>query len=119
MQVLAVVRHKPEVRKISFVAHSLGGLVARFAVGKLYGHSPDDGHAAVSRIGSNEEHVNDSMQSLEHPFKARIAGLEPMNFITFATPHLGSKGNKQVDIAWLYLSSIIKFLRLPFLFLLH
>ncbi|KAJ4709374.1 alpha/beta-Hydrolases superfamily protein [Melia azedarach] len=95
-EVLAVVRHKPEVRKISFVAHSLGGLVARFAVGKLYEHSPDDGHAAVSRIASNEEHVNDSMQSIEHPFKARIAGLEPMNFITFATPHLGSKGNKQL-----------------------
>lgn len=105
MQVLAVVKRRPEVQKISFVAHSLGGLIARYAIGRLYEHSP--GHrpigipkvAGIPTIATTEEHRNDSVQSLEHPCKARIAGLEPMNFVTFATPHLGSNGHKQVDIA--------------------
>ncbi|XP_074368656.1 putative lipase YDR444W [Apium graveolens] len=66
-EVLDVVTQWPEVNKISFVAHSLGGLVARYAVGRLYQH-----HGA------------------------KIAGLEPINFITVATPHLGSGGNKQL-----------------------
>lgn len=66
-EVLDVVTQWPEVNKISFVAHSLGGLVARYAVGRLYQH-----HGA------------------------KIAGLEPINFITVATPHLGSRGNKQL-----------------------
>jgi hypothetical protein len=47
------------VVKISFVGYSLGGLICRYAVGKLYAAG-----------------VFDSVQ--------------PMNFITVATPHLGS-----------------------------
>lgn len=103
MQVLAVVKRRPEVQKISFVAHSLGGLIARYAIGRLYEHSPEHRPigipkvAGIPTIATTEEHRNDSVQSLA--CKARIAGLEPMNFVTFATPHLGSKGHKQVDIA--------------------
>lgn len=67
------------VQKISFVAHSLGGLIARYAIGRLY---------EAGGVG------NHSDKGKGH--EGRIAGLEPMNFITFATPHLGSKGNKQV-----------------------
>lgn len=33
---------------------------------------------------------------VEEKFKGKIAGLEPINFITYATPHLGSRGHKQV-----------------------
>lgn len=64
----------PEVSKISFVAHSLGGLVARYAIGKLYENS----------------------KCHEQIYEDRIAGLQPVNFITVATPHLGSRGHKQV-----------------------
>lgn len=74
-QVVTVTKRWPEVSKISFVAHSLGGLVARYAIGKLYEND-----------ASNSEQLND----------ASIAGLQPVNFITFATPHLGSRGHKQV-----------------------
>lgn len=97
MQVLDVVRRRPKLRKISFVAHSLGGLVARYAVGRLYSHSPKT--ESFELVGScfSEEHTNYSLQSLEQPLEDRIAGLEPMNFITFATPHLGSRGHRQVD----------------------
>lgn len=84
MKVLAVVKHRSGLKKISFVAHSLGGLVARYAIGKLY---EQPGEA----------------DSLDSPSKDKsgkggeIAGLEPMNFITFATPHLGSRGHRQVN----------------------
>ncbi|KAL3819535.1 hypothetical protein ACJIZ3_005440 [Penstemon smallii] len=73
-EVMDVIKRWPGVNKISFVAHSLGGLVARFAVGRLFelsGPQPD---------------------------QARIGGLEPMNFVTFATPHLGSRGHKQLPL---------------------
>nr|CAD1818502.1 unnamed protein product [Ananas comosus var. bracteatus] len=51
-EVIEVINRRPQIRKISFVAHSVGGLVARYAIA--------------------------------------------VNFITVATPHLGSRGNKQV-----------------------
>ncbi|KAK9672810.1 hypothetical protein RND81_12G126400 [Saponaria officinalis] len=73
-EVLEVIEHKPELRKISFVAHSVGGLVARCAIGMLY-QQPK---------GNNEDS------------RGTIGGLEAMNFVTVATPHLGSRGNKQV-----------------------
>ncbi|ESQ54726.1 hypothetical protein EUTSA_v10025307mg [Eutrema salsugineum] len=84
-EVLSVIKNRSGLRKISFVAHSLGGLVARYAIGKLY-----------EQLGE--------ANSLESPSKAKsvtggeIAGLEPMNFITFATPHLGSRGHRQFPI---------------------
>ncbi|KAL9237152.1 hypothetical protein vseg_011737 [Gypsophila vaccaria] len=73
-EVQEIVKLKPTLRKISFVAHSVGGLVARYAIGILY-QQPD---------GDNEN------------TGGTIGGLEAMNFITVATPHLGSRGNKQV-----------------------
>ncbi|GLT29030.1 hypothetical protein SLA2020_048440 [Shorea laevis] len=97
-EVLAVVRHRPEVRKISFVAHSLGGLVARYAIGRLYGHSSKLDPLGHHGGSLSEEHAKSLMQCLEQPYEARLAGLEPMNFITFATPHLGSRGHKQLPL---------------------
>ncbi|EPS73230.1 hypothetical protein M569_01521, partial [Genlisea aurea] len=64
-EVLDVIKRKPNLTKISFIAHSLGGLMARYAIGKLY-RNPN------------------------------IANLTPINFITVATPHLGSQGNTHV-----------------------
>jgi hypothetical protein len=74
------------VKKISFVAHSLGGLVARYAVGRLYESNTKTKQSAEKCI-----------EEAEH-LEGLIAGLEPMNFITFASPHLGSSGNKQVRL---------------------
>lgn len=83
-EVLSVVEQRKGVKKISIVAHSLGGLVARYAIGRLYGRN--------SRLKSYAESSRNEGQRLE----GLIAGLEPMNFITFASPHLGSSGNKQI-----------------------
>lgn len=92
MQVLGVVDHRPGVRKISFLAHSLGGLVARYAIGRLYEIVPtSESPTATSALpGEETSHMK------EPAHITRIAGLEPMNFITVATPHLGSRGHKQV-----------------------
>ncbi|TVU05678.1 hypothetical protein EJB05_48851 [Eragrostis curvula] len=82
-EVLSVVDERRGVKKISFVAHSLGGLVARYAIGRLY--KPNT---------KTESSVGKRIEEPEH-LAGLIAGLEPMNFITFASPHLGSSGNKQ------------------------
>ncbi|XP_059637137.1 uncharacterized protein LOC132279227 [Cornus florida] len=95
-EVLAVVKRWPEVQKISFVAHSLGGLVARYAIGVLYENFPKMGSSDLTGSYSCGEHLNNSKRDLKHHYDGRVAGLEPMNFITFATPHLGSRGHKQL-----------------------
>jgi triacylglycerol esterase/lipase EstA (alpha/beta hydrolase family) len=76
-QVLDVISRRPELSKISFLAHSVGGLAARYAIAKLYRH-PNAGSDGNT--------------------KGNICGLEAINFITVATPHLGSRGNKQVQL---------------------
>ncbi|XP_076905521.1 lipid droplet phospholipase 1-like isoform X1 [Bidens hawaiensis] len=81
-EVLEVIKQKPNLRKISFVAHSVGGLVARYAIGRLY-RPPKENTDDLS-VENGEES------------KPTIGGLIPVNFITVATPHLGSRGNKQV-----------------------
>ncbi|KAF5749443.1 Alpha/beta-Hydrolases superfamily protein isoform 1 [Tripterygium wilfordii] len=96
-EVLAVVRRRPELKKISFVAHSLGGLVARYAIGVLHEHSPNKYPSSLSGKPLTDR-PKSSLQHFDQPYEARISGLEPINFITFATPHLGSRGNKQLPL---------------------
>uniref|UniRef100_A0A1J3CTY5 Putative lipase ROG1 n=1 Tax=Noccaea caerulescens TaxID=107243 RepID=A0A1J3CTY5_NOCCA len=79
-EVLEIIQTNPNIRKISFVAHSLGGLAARYAIGKLY----------------KPANQGDEKDSLGDTSEGTICGLEAMNFITVATPHLGSIGNRQV-----------------------
>ncbi|KAK1420901.1 hypothetical protein QVD17_22864 [Tagetes erecta] len=92
-EVMEVAKRWPQVSKISFVAHSLGGLVARYAIGKLYENRPVGGSS-----DSNDKIGSDSEQCNEQVCEARIAGLKPVNFITVATPHLGSRGHRQLPL---------------------
>ncbi|KAK6117855.1 hypothetical protein DH2020_048405 [Rehmannia glutinosa] len=78
-EVLEVIKRKPGLTKISFVAHSVGGLVARYAIGKLYRPPSRGSGEELSANVCNEES------------KGTIADLQPINFITVATPHLGSR----------------------------
>ncbi|KAH9678650.1 hypothetical protein KPL71_025799 [Citrus sinensis] len=84
-EVLEVIERKPNLQKISFVAHSVGGLVARYAIGRLY---------RPPKIENGEDSSADT--SSENSRGTIAGGLEAINFITVATPHLGSRGNKQV-----------------------
>ena len=79
LQVISVIKRHPNLQKISFIGHSLGGLIARYAIAKLYTNDPINNHDSES-ISSE-----------------RIAGLVPINFITVATPHLGTGGHRQVS----------------------
>ena len=94
IQVLSVVARRPELQKISFVCHSLGGLIARYAIGRLY--TQCDQRDSPEENGDCKT-CNCGTQCQEHKSKGKIAGLEPFNFITFATPHLGSGFHKQVS----------------------
>ncbi|KAL1564710.1 putative lipase ROG1 isoform X2 [Salvia divinorum] len=87
-EVVSVVGLHPNLQKISFLGHSLGGLIARYAVAVLYQQNVMPKN--VEQSGG--ECVGEEIQ------KGVVAGLEPVNFITFATPHLGSRGHKQVPI---------------------
>lgn len=77
------------------MAHSLGGLVARYAIGRLYEPTNKVEPPADAKDQFDEEGGLDGS----------IAGLEPMNFITFASPHLGSRGHKQVKIDFWFLDA--------------
>ena len=88
-----MVNKMPTLRKISFLAHSLGGLFARYAIAVL--HSVETKNAGQSSALI--------VPTTKGPPKSRwtsglgsIAGLQPINFITLATPHLGVRGRNQV-----------------------
>lgn len=89
IQILLVIKRYPHVQKISFICHSLGGLIARYAIAKLYELKDVQVNGEYNKHGFRDE-------SYEGEFRGKIAGLEPINFITCATPHLGSRGHKQV-----------------------
>ncbi|KAF6146136.1 hypothetical protein GIB67_015574 [Kingdonia uniflora] len=84
-EVVEVIQQTPDLKKISFVAHSMGGLVARYAIGRLYRPHP-----------RKENFVDLRKDVTGGDSRGTICGLEAMNFITVATPHLGSRGNNQV-----------------------
>lgn len=86
-EVISATSRYPSLQKISFVSHSLGGLVARYAVAKLYERD------ATSKI--SREDISDLCLEKND---GKIAGLIPTNFITSATPHLGSRGRNQVPM---------------------
>ncbi|KAJ1409790.1 hypothetical protein SESBI_22416 [Sesbania bispinosa] len=94
-EVISVIKRHPSVQKISFVGHSLGGLIARYAIAKLYGR---DISRELSQGNGHCESQTSDQQSHDRKYEGKIAGLEPINFITSATPHLGSRGHNQVPL---------------------
>ncbi|CBI19341.3 hypothetical protein VitviT2T_027393 [Vitis vinifera] len=94
-EVLLVIKRYPDVQKISFIGHSLGGLVARYAIARLYER---DATGELSQENGDKKNDRSGDSYLQEKLKGKIAGLEPMNFITSATPHLGSRGHKQVPV---------------------
>ncbi|KAJ3709006.1 hypothetical protein LUZ61_012711 [Rhynchospora tenuis] len=85
-----VVEENFGLTKISFLAHSLGGLFTRYAIAVLYSADDLTMGKNVTLQGAETDHSKETTRS------GLIAGLEPINFITLATPHLGVRGNKQL-----------------------
>ncbi|XP_065880836.1 lipid droplet phospholipase 1 [Euphorbia lathyris] len=94
-EVISVIERHPSVKKISFIGHSLGGLVARYAIAKLYRQGPVN---ELSQANGDRKSYGFEDMSIQEKLKRSIAGLEPINFITLATPHLGSRWHKQVPL---------------------
>ncbi|KAK3005587.1 hypothetical protein RJ639_017219 [Escallonia herrerae] len=91
-EVMQVVKKTGSLKRISFLAHSLGGLFARYAVAVLYMPSP-----SCSDLSDDLAVSTSAISKAAHsPGRGLIAGLEPVNFITLATPHLGVRGKKQL-----------------------
>ncbi|KAF3341514.1 lipase [Carex littledalei] len=86
-----VVEENYGLTKISFLAHSLGGMFTRYAIAVMY--SSDDLTMGINVTSQNTK-TDDSKEVTSS--SGLIAGLEPINFITLATPHLGVRGNKQL-----------------------
>lgn len=90
-QVLSVIHKTGSLKKISFTAHSLGGLIARYTIAVLY--SSD-----TLQKDLNDGYKTGNPENLERSSKlGSIGGLEPINFITLGTPHLGFIGKRQVN----------------------
>ncbi|KAL3524757.1 hypothetical protein ACH5RR_013129 [Cinchona calisaya] len=90
-EVIKVVRRTETLKKISFLSHSLGGLFARYAIAMLY--TPNNSIDHHYDFAASADEIPNALYS---PNKGLIAGLEPINFITLATPHLGVRGKKQL-----------------------
>lgn len=93
-QVEQIVEKAPSLKRISFVAHSLGGLFARFAVAMLY--TPKDDQTEDMVLVEELESQGEAHPVFRRRREARIAGLEAVSFITLASPHLGVRGKNQV-----------------------
>uniref|UniRef100_A0A0E0DX46 DUF676 domain-containing protein n=1 Tax=Oryza meridionalis TaxID=40149 RepID=A0A0E0DX46_9ORYZ len=92
-EVLDVIQKMAGLRKISFLAHSLGGLFARYAISILHSTAMKDASQSAACIAPATE----GSEKLECTSGlGAIAGLEPINFITLATPHLGVRGKNQL-----------------------
>ncbi|CAK7347357.1 unnamed protein product [Dovyalis caffra] len=98
-EVISVIKGHPSVQKISFVGHSLGGLVARYAIARLYEQDLTEEISRENGYGKSDE-PRDIDKCVHEKSRGKIAGLEPMNFVTSATPHLGSRFHKQVILPW-------------------
>lgn len=85
----------PSLKRISFVAHSLGGLFARYAVAMMY--TPKDDLTEDMSILEDLESRGEEHPVFRRRREPKIASLEAVNFITLATPHLGVRGKKQVS----------------------
>lgn len=89
---MQVVKNTESLKRISFLAHSLGGLFARYAIAVLYSRNTVNSAKTGDIVNSEIPNSQTSYTSK----RGTIAGLEPINFITLATPHLGVRGRKQV-----------------------
>ncbi|KAJ4975368.1 hypothetical protein NE237_000474 [Protea cynaroides] len=93
-EVMQVVQRTESLKRISFLAHSLGGLFARYAISVLYSSNLLVNYQPDLADSRNENPENSACSSTQ----GTVAGLEPINFITLATPHLGVRGRKQLPL---------------------
>jgi alpha-beta hydrolase superfamily lysophospholipase len=72
-EIREVVARNPSLKYISFLGHSMGGLIVRHAAGNLY-----------------------------DPSSKLVAGLQPIHFIAMASPHLGCDASGESQVCYAY-----------------
>ncbi|CAM6091734.1 unnamed protein product [Calypogeia fissa] len=92
-EIREIIDKTPGVTKISFLAHSLGGLVSRYAIAELY--CPPTKSEGFGE-GVRDPSVNSKITSEAAQSEFTIGGLQPMTFVTLATPHFGCRGTDQL-----------------------
>ncbi|XP_057832484.1 uncharacterized protein LOC131043309 isoform X3 [Cryptomeria japonica] len=101
-EVQQLIQKTPSLRRISFLAHSLGGLFARYAIAVLYRENSEANGSSIKQVFAEKMSENKSTevggQYMGVSKGSSIGGLEAMNFITLATPHLGVRGKKQLPL---------------------
>ncbi|KAH8953804.1 hypothetical protein BDL97_08G045600 [Sphagnum fallax] len=93
-EVQQIVDGTPSLTRISFVAHSLGGLFARYAIAALYTPQVDLIEDIV--LLGEPQRQSQERPGLQCHQEAKVAGLVPVNFVTLASPHLGVRGKNQL-----------------------
>ncbi|CAL5412349.1 unnamed protein product [Camellia sinensis] len=91
-EIMQIVKRTESLKRISFLAHSLGGVFARYAIAVLYSPAAFDGDQSNDLPASTNANLKTACSSRQ----GMIARLEPVNFITLASPHLGVRGKKQL-----------------------
>uniref|UniRef100_A0A0D6QWT6 DUF676 domain-containing protein n=2 Tax=Araucaria cunninghamii TaxID=56994 RepID=A0A0D6QWT6_ARACU len=99
-EVQQIIQKMPSLRRISFLAHSLGGLFARYAIAVLYKENSEihgnSGKQDIAERLPEKKMMTEVEDRYNRTPKATVGGLEAMNFITLATPHLGVRGKNQL-----------------------
>jgi len=85
------------LERVSFVGHSMGGLIARAAVAELLDDKGDGGDGSAK---------NPNQESSKNPTKKKTkpttlaGGLRPAHFVSIATPHLGCHAEAEATTAF-------------------
>ncbi|KAE8257421.1 hypothetical protein A4X13_0g2368 [Tilletia indica] len=84
--------HPRHIAQVSLLGHSLGGLIARFAVGVL---ERDGFFASVAEDQIPKDITNENTRSI------LASPPLPSTFVTFATPHIGMPPESRTGRPWL------------------
>ncbi|OII76745.1 hypothetical protein cand_027660 [Cryptosporidium andersoni] len=87
-EIISVINHYPTLRKISFVGHSLGGMYNRAVLPLLADTIRDEKNKIILKNHYYYEVLKNNNYKYNHD-EHLIAGLIPINYITFGTPHKG------------------------------
>ena len=86
-EIRGVVAKHSSLKEITFIGHSLGGLIARYAIGVLY-DGDSSAHEGSCNDGASESNGGGGSSS-SGSGKMLSGRLQPMHFIAIASPHCG------------------------------
>lgn len=83
LEICSVLEANPSLQYFSIIGHSLGGLFSRYCIGILY-----EKNLFIS--AAEKQSTQESKKENEEE-NSTLPKLVPLNFITFSSPHMGSR----------------------------